>query len=145
MSRRRGAILRPLAALGIVAVSATPLAAQTGGVLPTAAAYPDTYTGNCPAPIEFIGHVTATVPGTEISYRWEHSDGKQTKTLRARLGSPRAPGDTTRPGDIIVPLPPDKWRLALPGKVGQYSDLLHILTPFDIRSKPAVVQVVCND
>ncbi len=122
------------------------LAAQaTAAVLPTATAHPLNYVGNCPVPVEFVGHITTTIPGTLVEYRWERSDGNIGKTLRATIGRAAIPPDTARRGNVTDPIASDNWRLALPGKNGSYSSTLHILTPFDIRSAPAVVRVNCRD
>ena len=135
--------------LAALAVPCGPLAAQsTGAVLPTASVLPATYAGNCPAPIEFIGHVTVTVPGTIVEFQWERSDGTTGKLQRAQIGKAPVPGeppDTARPAKLTAPVASDKWRLALPGKSGQYSETLHLLKPFDIRSAPAVVNVTCKN
>lgn len=123
---------------------ATPLAAQqTGAVLPTAAAVPAEYAGNCPARIEFIGRVTVTIPGTRIDYRWVRSNGDSGKLLHAQIGKPRAAGDTTT-GNFTGALPADVWRVALPLQTAHFWEVLHILSPFDIASGHAVVAVDCR-
>ena len=121
---------------------------STGGVLPAAAAFPRTYEGNCPAAIEFVGHVTVTVPGTRVDYQWERSNGTAGKVLHTQIGKAPVPGtppDTAQRSNVTEAVASDKWRLALPGKSGQYSETLHILAPFDIRSSAALVDVVCRD
>ena len=134
-----------MAAIALVAVPVVIHAQATAAVLPTATAHPLTYVGNCPVPVEFVGHITTTVPGTLVEYRWERSDGTTGKTLRATIGKAAIPPDTVRRGNVTDPVASDNWRLALPGKNGNYSSTLHILTPFDIRSAPAVVRVNCRD
>lgn len=126
----------------LLVTTAAPLAAQrTGAVLPGAVASPTQYAGNCPARIEFVGHVTVTVPGTRIDYRWERSNGDSTKLLHAQLGNP---ADTTRT-PLAEAIPSDVWRLALPGRGGVFWEVLHIEAPFDIRSQPARVMVDCRE
>lgn len=136
-------------AIAIVMITTRALGAQTSGaVLPRASVLPVTYVGNCPVPVEFIGHITASVPGTLVDYQWERSDGSKGKVLHAQIGKAPIAGavpDSARRSNITEPIPSDKWRLALPGKTGKYSETLHILTPFDIRSAPAVVTVACRD
>jgi hypothetical protein len=125
-----------------VAIIALPLGAQrSGAVLPAAVASPTQYAGNCPAKIEFVGHVTVTVPGTRIDYRWERSNGDSTKLLHAQVGNP---ADTTRT-TVTQAVPSDFWRLALPGHAGVFWEVLHIESPFDIRSQPARVAVDCRE
>ncbi|MES1259579.1 MAG: hypothetical protein ABUL71_03215 [Gemmatimonadota bacterium] len=135
--------------LAALAVHSAPLAGQsTGAVLPTASVLPVTYAGNCPAPIEFIWHMTVTVPGTIVEFQWERSDGTIGKVQRAQIGKAPVPGeppDSARPPKITAPVQSDRWRLALPGKSGQYSEVLHVLKPFDLRSAPAVVTVTCKN
>lgn len=136
------------AAVAISTPTQTLRGQSTGAVLPAAAAFPRIYAGNCPAPIEFIGHITATVPGTLVDYQWERSDGSTGKVLHVQIGKgplPDAPPDTAKRPAIMVAIASDKWRLALPGKNGQYWETLHILTPFDIRSPAAVVDVTCKN
>ena len=136
------------ALLGTVVLASTSRdmhAQTTAAVLPTASVLPVSYVGNCPVPVEFIGHITTTVPGTLVEYRWERSDGTIGKTLRATIGKAAVPPDTARRGNITEPVASDKWRLALPGKNGRYSSTLHILSPFDIKSKPAELMVACRD
>jgi hypothetical protein len=123
-------------------VGAPPLQAQhVGAVLPTAVAYPAQYAGNCPARVEFVGHVTVTIPGTRIDYRWERSNGDSTKQLHAQIGRPTDTARTT----LTEAVPSDFWRLALPGHAGVFWEILHIESPFDIRSQPARVTVDCRD
>lgn len=130
----------------VALVAATPLAAQgTGAVLPSATASPTRYAGNCPAKIEFVGHVTTTQLGMRIDYRWERSNGDSTKLLHVQLGAPAA-GDTshTPTTAAVVAIPSDIWHVALPGQSGVFWEVLHIESPFDIRSAPARVQVDCR-
>jgi hypothetical protein len=122
--------------------AAAPLAAQrTGAVLPAAVASPAHYAGNCPARIEFVGHVTVTVPGTRIDYRWERSNGDSSRLFHAQIGNA---ADTTRP-QLTEAIPSDNWRVALPGRGGVFWEVLHIEAPFDIRSQPARVTVDCRE
>lgn len=117
-------------------------------MLPAAAAFPRTYAGNCPATIEFVGHVTVTVPGTRVDYRWERSDGKAGKLLHAtidRAPTPGAPPDTTRATTITAAVASDKWQLGIPGRSGQFWETLHVLAPVDAVSAPAPVDVACRD
>jgi hypothetical protein len=126
----------------LLVIAAAPLAAQRpGAVLPGAVASPDRYAGNCPARIEFVGHVTVTVPGTRIDYRWERSNGDSSRLLHAQIGNV---ADTTR-SPLTDAIPSDIWRLALPGRGGVFWEVLHIEEPFDIRSQPARVTVDCRD
>ena len=126
----------------LLVIAAAPLAAQrTGAVLPGAVASPDRYAGNCPARIEFVGHVTVTVPGTRIDYRWERSNGDSTRLLHAQIGNA---ADTTRL-PLTDAIPSDIWRVALPGRGGVFWEVLHIEAPFDIRSQPARVTVDCRE
>lgn len=129
--------------------SAQPLAAQTtGGATPTAAAFPRQYAGNCPAAIEFIGHVTVTVAGTRVDYQWERSNGTSGKVLHGQIGAPAAgaaPRDTAKPATITAPVVSDHWRVALPGRGGQFWEKLHILAPVDLRSAAALVDVDCRE
>lgn len=143
-------MLRPLAPplllTAIVGAMTHPLAAQvTAAVTARAAASPDHYQGNCPARIEFVGHVTVTVPGTRLTYRWERSDGDSGKVLHAQIGVPlrSTPDSTALP--LIAALPSDYWRLGLPGRNGQYWELLHILSPVDTRSAIAPVEMNCSN
>jgi hypothetical protein len=88
------------------------------------------------------------VPGTLVEYQWERSGGTTGKVLHAQIGKapvPSAPPDTAKRSNITVAITSDKWRLALPGKSGQYWETLHILTPFDIRSPAAAVEVACTN
>src|SRR5262249_29782799 len=121
-----------------------PAAAQAspGAVLPTAFAPEPHYSGNCPARVEFDGHVTTTVNGIRIDYRWERSNGDSGKLLHATLNG--IPTDSTH-HTFVASVPPDFWRLALPGQSAIFSDVLHIVAPFDIRSAPAKVLVECKD
>ncbi|HEY4321419.1 MAG TPA: hypothetical protein VGM77_09610 [Gemmatimonadales bacterium] len=128
----------------LASVVAAPLAAQqSGAVLPTAAAVPAEYVGNCPARIAFIGRVTVTIPGTRIDYRWVRSNGDSGKILHAQIGKPRAAGDTAT-GNFTGALPADVWHVALPLQTGRFWEVLHILSPFDIASGRAVVAVDCR-
>jgi hypothetical protein len=126
--------------------AACPLAAQTtAAVTARAAASPDHYEGNCPARIEFVGHVTVTVPGTRLAYRWERSDGDSGKLLHAQVGLPHPlPPDSATP-PLIAALPSDFWRTGLPGHNGQYWEVLHILSPVDTRSAIARVDIECRN
>jgi hypothetical protein len=133
---------RARALLVLLVTAAAPLAAQrTGAVLPGAVASPAQYAGNCPARIEFIGHVTVTVPGTRVDYRWERSNGDSTRLLHAQIGTA---ADTARP-PLTAAIPSDVWRVALPGRGGVFWEVLHIEQPFDIRSQPARVTVECRE
>lgn len=126
----------------VFVIAAAPLQAQrSGAVLPGAVASPVRYAGNCPAKIEFVGHVTVTVPGTRIDYRWERSNGDSTKLLHAQVGNPADTSRTT----VTDAIPSDFWRLALPGRGGVFWEVLHIESPFDIRSPPARVTVDCRE
>lgn len=117
-------------------------------MLPAATAFPRTYAGNCPAAIEFVGHVLVTVPGTRIDYQWERSDGKVGKVLHAQIGKPAVPGappDTAKGQNVTEAVTSDRWRIGLPSRDGQFWEKLHILAPFDIRSAAAPVDVICRD
>ncbi len=130
-------------------VMATPLAAQqSAAVLPSVAAVPAKYTGNCPATVTFLGRVVATVAGTKIDYRWERSDGHNGKTLHAIIGKardPRLPPDTTSNPRFLQQLPPDHWRVGFPNATQQYWEVLHILAPVDVESGQATVTVNCME
>lgn len=141
-------LLSTVALLAIPASTRPVYAQSTGAVLPTAAAFPRTYAGNCPAVVEFVGHITVTVAGTVVAYQWERSNGTTGKVLHAQIGKarmPATPPDTAKRSNITEAVTSDKWRLALPGKSGQYWETLHILAPFDIRSMAASVDVVCRN
>ena len=127
-------------------LAVAPLAAQEpSAVLPTAVGSPEHYVGNCPTKIEFVGHVTVTIPGTRLDYRWERSNGDSSKLLHAQVGVARsAPQDSSRV-PLTAALPSDFWRLGLPGHSSQFWDVLHIESPVDIRSAPARVLVECRD
>jgi hypothetical protein len=127
-------------------LAAAPLAAQTrSAVLPSAVALPAQYVGNCPTRIEFVGHVTVSIPGTRLDYRWERSNGDSGKLLHAQVGVPaRTPHDTSLT-QITAALPSDFWRTGLPGHSTQYWEVLHIESPVDIRSAPARIMVECRD
>jgi hypothetical protein len=139
-------------AVALVAALCAPgrlLSAQsTGAVLPTAAAVPRTYAGNCPTSVEFVGHILVTVPGTRVDYQWERSNGTIGKVLHAQIGKPPAPGsppDTAKQANVTDLVKSDKWYVGLPSEGGQFWEKLHILSPFDIRSAAAPVDVACRD
>jgi|SRR5665213_712238 hypothetical protein len=132
--------------LVMLVAAAHPLAAQgTAAVTARAAASPDHYEGNCPARIEFVGHVTVTVPGTRLSYRWERSDGDSGKLLHAQVGVPRSTPPDSATAPLVAALPSDFWRAGLPGHNGQYWEVLHILSPVDTRSAIARVDIECRN
>lgn len=114
-------------------------AQQAGGVLPAAIASPQRYGGNCPARIEFVGHVTVTIPGTTVTYRWIRSNGDSSKLLRAQIGKV---GDTgTR---VTAAIPSDIWHVGQQGRTAQFWEVLHIESPLDIQTQPADVRVECR-
>ena len=127
-------------------LAVAPLAAQTrGAVLPAAVASPDHYVGNCPTKVEFVAHVTVTIPGTRLDYRWERSNGDSGKLMHAQVGlTGGSPRDSSH-APITAALPSDFWRLGLPGHSTQFWEVLHIESPVDIRSAPARVLVECRD
>ena len=130
------------ALLATLLAAAHPLAAQgTAAVTARAAASPDHYEGNCPARIEFVGHVTVTVPGTRLVYRWERSDGDSGKLLHVQVGV----AGSAPPAPLVAALPSDFWRTGLPGHNGQYWEVLHILSPVDTRSGVARVDIECRN
>ena len=133
-------------ALGALILAAAPLAAQqsAGGVLPAAIASPERYAGNCPARIEFVGHVTVTLPGTTITYRWERSTGDSSKLLRAQIGVAAANRDSV-PARVTVAIPSDFWYVSRPGRSGQFWEVLHVESPVDVRSRTAYVSVDCRE
>jgi hypothetical protein len=134
-------------ARSLTALFPAALVAQGGAVLPFAAASPNIYNGNCPAKIEFVGRITTTVAGTKVDYRWERSNGDSGKLLHAVIGKPPAPGapiDTSR-ATTTQSVPSDIWHLALPSQSGDFWEVLHIVSPFDIRSAHAKVSVNCKD
>jgi hypothetical protein len=124
-------------------LAATPLHAQSSAVLPTAVALPATYTGNCPAKIEFVGHLTVTVPGAVIEFRWERSNGDSGKVIRATVGAGRTVDSASH--TLTVPVPSDVWHVGQAGRTGQFWEVLHVLAPVDIRSAPARVTLDCRD
>jgi hypothetical protein len=130
-------------------VVAAPLAAQqSAAVLPSVAALPARYTGNCPATIEFLGRVTVTIAGTHIDYQWERSDGHNGKVLHAVIGKardPKAPPDTTSNPRFTQQLPSDHWRAGFPNATAQYWEVLHVLAPVDVESGHATVSMNCEE
>ena len=126
--------------MGLLIVAAIPLSAQqVGGILPAAVAAPERYLGNCPARIEFVGHVTVTLPGTTVTYRWVRSNGDSGKLLRAQIGKP---GDTT--ARLTAAIPSDIWHVGQQGRTAQFWEILHIESPIDIQTQPANVRVECR-
>lgn len=135
--------------LGVI-LPLTPAVAQ--GVLPTAAVVPRAYNGNCPASLEFVGHVTVTSPGMKIEYQWERSDGSTGKVLRATIGKaplPGAPRDTSASASASAKttegVVSDKWHVGFPGRGGRFWEKLHILSPIDIRTSATTIDVTCRN
>ena len=128
------------ASLVILILAAMRLPAQqVGGVLPAAVAAPDRYIGNCPARLEFVGHVTVTIPGTTVTYRWERSNGDSGKLLHAQIGTAKDTGNR-----VTAAIPSDIWHVGQQGRTAQFWEVLHIVSPLDIRTQPANVRVECR-
>ena len=96
----------------------------------SAVANPREYKGKCPGTVEFIGTVI-TAAATRISYRWERDDGSASQVYSALI-DPRNPDvqtviETGRPGELVHGV-----------------EVLHVLSPVNVRSNRAKFTVACH-
>ena len=93
-------------------------------------AKPSTYTGPCPATIEFLGTIFVSRPA-RVEYRWERSDGV--------LG-PRESVDSRSAGKGVT----TTWKMGTPRRSFSGWERLHVLAPASMISNQATVQIKCN-
>ncbi|HEY3935419.1 MAG TPA: hypothetical protein VGL65_12475 [Gemmatimonadales bacterium] len=136
----------PFVVVARLAAQGTPPALPAAAAVATAAAAPPQYSGNCPAPIDFVGRITATVVGMRIDYQWERSNGTSGKILHVAITPSTArshPADTSA-ATYSTPAQADRWRVGFPSRGGRFWERLHILAPVDFTSPPATVDVDCR-
>lgn len=133
MRPTKGLALPLLAALALAAAPVEALEVTNNDV--TVA--PATSRGPCPATFTFRGKVTLSKQGT-FTYKWERSDG-------ARDTEVHAPGVYDGVHAVFVTR---TWTLGAPGAPGFHPRTgwmkLHILTPQDRLSRPAVFTLDCG-
>lgn len=96
-----------------------------------AVARPPRYDGPCPVRFEFVGTIFVARP-TVVTYRWERSDRAIGPVQSVAINSA---------GQGVVA----HWQLNRPpGGVFTGWETLHVLSPIDMYSNPANVNLVCR-
>ncbi|HEX3928408.1 MAG TPA: hypothetical protein VHW65_10455 [Gemmatimonadales bacterium] len=135
------------AAVPVRANAQTTASVVRGSAIPSAGASPKAYDGYCPTVIEFIGHITVSIPGTKVDYQWERSNGSMGPVKHIQIGKP-VPPDTSahgaRPAPITAEVQSDKWRVGLPDKDVTVWEKLYVLAPYDTPTPPVIVAVTCR-
>ena len=91
---------------------------------------PSTYTGPCPAEIQFVGTIFVSEPPVTVEYEWERSDGARGERHRLEIRSA---------GQGVY----ETWKLGEPTKHMRVWERLHILSPRNMTSPHAVVTINC--
>ncbi len=101
----------------------------------TAAAYPQSYTGPCPAKITFTGKIYVDRYPMTFNYQWQRSDG-----AKGPLRMMRVPNASTRVLTVI-----EHWQLGAPGQQKQVWEQLRVRSGnTDITSAPATATINCR-
>jgi hypothetical protein len=126
--KRFRAVTLLCAALAIaLAASAQQRTVTRVGVIPK----PQTYNGPCPAPLQFIGTIHVSRYPVSVEYVWERSD---------HAIGPRQRVEVTSVGHGVI----DHWKLGGRGEHLHVWEQLHVLSPSNVRSPRAYVQVNCR-
>jgi hypothetical protein len=135
-----------LATAAPAAAQATPAPPQAAAAVATAAAVPPQYSGNCPAPIDFVGRITATAVGMTIDYQWERSNGSASKVLHLTVtAAARNHGADSAAAPYSVPTAVDRWKVGFPARGGRFWERVHIIAPVDFTSRQAQTDVDCGE
>ncbi|HEY4099621.1 MAG TPA: hypothetical protein VGM20_01965 [Gemmatimonadales bacterium] len=128
------------------AAQATPIPPQAAAAVATAAAVPSRYSGNCPAPIDFIGRIIATAVGMTIDYQWERSNGSTSKVQHVTVtAAARNHGADSGAAPYSVPTAVDRWKVGFPARGGRFWERVHIIAPVDFTSPQAQTDVDCGE
>jgi len=101
----------------------------------TVAAYPQSYTGPCPAKITFTGKIYVDRYPMTFNYQWQRSDG-----AKGPLRMMRVPNASTRVLTVI-----EHWQLGAPGQQKQVWEQLRVRSGnTDITSAPATATINCR-
>lgn len=127
--------LLALAAASLLSTSATAIfaAPEAKGVITSvsAVAQPASYSGDCPAPLEFVGTIKVSKFPTVVEYLWERSNGTRTQGRRIQVRSG-------------VQKITDEWGVGgAPGTMHVW-ERLKILSPATLSSAMAKATVSCK-
>lgn len=94
-------------------------------------AKPKSYTGTCPATLEFIATIHVSHHPVRVEYQWERSDGGRGRREVVEIRSA---------GQGIT----DSWTLGRNGERRVVWERLHVLAPTGISSPEARVRLDCR-
>ena len=122
---------KSLAAALLSCAALVPAGASAQVTRVVAVAKPPRYDGPCPVRFEFVGTIFVARP-TVVTYRWERSDHATGPVQSVAINS-AGQGVATQ------------WQLSRPpGAVFTGWETLHVLSPGDMYSNPANVNLVCR-
>ena len=128
---RARVFLSGIAALAVVLHAGALLAQQHTVTKVIAVAKPKTFSGPCPAEMEFVGTIFVSRHPVMVEYRWERSDGTIGERRKVEIRSA---------GQGVY----ETWKFGAPGTNYFLWEKLHVLTPTGITSAPAAATVRCR-
>ncbi|HXS51694.1 MAG TPA: hypothetical protein VN782_04110 [Usitatibacter sp.] len=130
MNRKRTAVAAAIA-LALAAVAFAAYAQQRTVTRVGIVAKPRSYTGPCPATLEFIATIHVSHHPVRVEYEWERSDGGRGRRETIEIRSA---------GQGVT----DSWTLGRGGERRVVWERLHVLAPTGISSPEARVRVDCR-
>jgi len=116
---------------GAVVTIALPVVASAQVTRVVAVARPARYDGPCPARFEFIGTIYVAHP-TVVTFRWDRSDGAKGPVQSVAINSG---------GQSVA----TQWQInGPPGRLYAGWETLHVLTPVDMFSNRATINLACR-
>lgn len=128
MIRKRSAAV---AAIALTAVAFAAFAQQRTVTRVAIVAKPKSFTGSCPATLEFVATIFVSHHPVRVEYQWERSDGGRGRREVIEI---RAAGQGVT----------DTWTLGRHGERRVVWERLHVLAPTGISSPQARVRLDCR-